>query len=191
VKRRPPASGAAFWGIAAVPRAPTIMDPLAWHCPRPPGTHQRRAEAHNRSSTAAGSSNIAITRMNQRMVYSSVEPSSVARYRTGPRSASTLARPVDRGLLNLEGGKCLGLVGALGNQICTGLALVVGQPHGRGGAAAGGGLLTAVSIWAIRRSRSATTPAWTPRRASTSAPRLLIWTSPAAWCSICALARNP
>jgi hypothetical protein len=41
------------------------------------------------NSTAAGSSSSATTRMNHRSTSSSAWPSRVARYRTGPRSAST------------------------------------------------------------------------------------------------------
>src|SRR5260221_8908202 len=82
---------------------------------------------------------------------------------------------IGRGLLDLEGGYGLGFPDPLASEIGTVPALLLGELHGRGGAAAGGGLLTAVSIWAIRRSKSATTPALTPRRAPTSAPRPLVW----------------
>ena len=61
--------------------------------PEPPAarTHQRRGAA-NSNRTAAGSNSRATTRINQRSTSWSLAPSRVARYRTGPKSASTFAR---------------------------------------------------------------------------------------------------
>jgi hypothetical protein len=56
------------------------------------GLDHRFRVAAKSNSTAAGSRSIAITRMNQRKTSWSPAPISVARYRTGPRSASTFRR---------------------------------------------------------------------------------------------------
>ena len=56
-----------------------------------------------------------------------------------------------------------GLGGALGNQLDTGLALLIGQRHRRSGAALMRDLLDGAIDLPIRRSRSATTPyLWFP-----------------------------
>jgi hypothetical protein len=54
--------------------------------------YDRARVAANSESTAAGSSSSATTRMNHRSTTSSAWPSRVARYRTGPRSASMARR---------------------------------------------------------------------------------------------------
>jgi hypothetical protein len=62
----------------------------------------RRADAAaNKSSTAAGSRSSATTRMNHRRTVSLSAPMSVARYRTGPRSASTVRRSLSTGALSI------------------------------------------------------------------------------------------
>ena len=63
--------------------------PLSDRCPD--CIHSFRVAAISKT-TAAGSSSNATTRMNHRSTTSSAWPSRVARYRTGPRSASTVRR---------------------------------------------------------------------------------------------------
>jgi hypothetical protein len=74
-------------------------------------------------------------------------------------------------LLDLEGGHGLGFPDPLASKIGTVPALLLGELHGRGGAAADGGLLNGGIDLAIRRSMSVTMPASTWILASTSAAR--------------------
>ncbi len=60
--------------------------------PAAAGRNHRFRVAASKSSTAAGSKSKLTTNMKYRSTASSLAPSSVARYRTGPRSASTVRR---------------------------------------------------------------------------------------------------
>jgi hypothetical protein len=100
-----------------------------WGAPAAAEDH-RTLVAANSKTTAAGSSKHEITRMNQRRTSWSPAPSSVARYRTGPRSASTFRRSPSTDAFSTWM-VASALLSRIRGKIGPRLALLIGQGHGR------------------------------------------------------------